>query len=201
MVNILFFSDNEDFKNDLVMQIERFVDGAVIASGNPDVIIIDKDKKLYALKRAEYPSVPMLFLTDDTSLKEDKLNVVIHKPFKLMNFLDVLRAVNNKLDNSTDGFLRFGCYELRPNQKEIADLENNEIIKLTEKEVCIIKYLYKMKDNFVGKNDLQTNVWQYNESATTHTVETHIYRLRQKVERSERKLIITEGGSYKLNME
>jgi len=201
MVNILILSDNEDFKNDLIAQIERFVEGADINSDKPDVIIVDDDKELYEQKRNEYPLVPMLFLTADSSLSNDNLNVHVHKPFKLMNFLDVVRAANNKLDNSAAGFLRFGGYELRPNKKEITDLANNEVIKLTEKEVSIIKYLYKEKNEFVSKNDLQTNVWQYNENATTHTVETHIYRLRQKVERNERRLIITEGGKYKLNMD
>ena len=201
MVNIAIFSDNEDFKNDLTLQISRFVEDADICSDKPDVIIVDENKELFKQKRAEYPLVPMLFLTTDSLSDNDNLNVYVHKPFKLMNFLDVVRAANNKLDNSTAGFLRFGGYELRPNQKEIADLENDEVIKLTEKEVSIIKYLYKENNEFVSKNDLQTNVWQYNENVTTHTVETHIYRLRQKVERNERRLIVTEGGKYKLNMD
>ena len=201
MVNIAIFSDNEDFKNDLTLQISRFVEDADICSDKPDIIIVDENKELFKQKRAEYQFVPMLFLTADSLLDNDNLNVYVHKPFKLMNFLDVVRAANNKLDNSAAGFLRFSGYELRPNQKEIADLENDEVIKLTEKEVSIIKYLYKEKNEFVSKNDLQTNVWQYNENATTHTVETHIYRLRQKVERGARRLIVTEGGKYKLNMD
>ena len=200
MVNILLFSNNEDFKNDMISQIRRFVEGAVLETENPDIIIIDEDKNLYEQKRKEYPAVPILFLSSALQLNDDNLNISVHKPIVLMKFLDIVRAVNNKLDNSADGFLSFGGYELRPNQKEIIDLASGEAVKLTEKEVNILKYLYKMKDDYVSKVDLQTNVWQYNENVTTHTVETHIYRLRQKAERSERRLIITENGKYKLNM-
>lgn len=200
MVNISLFSNNEDFKDDLISQIRRFVEGAVLETENPDIIIIDENKDLYSQKRKEYPAVPILFLSSTSQLNDDNLNISVHKPIVLMNFLDIVRAVNNKLDNSSDGFLIFGGYELRPNQKEIIDLASGEAVKLTEKEVNILKYLYKMKDDYVSKVDLQTNVWQYNENVTTHTVETHIYRLRQKAERSERRLIITENGKYKLNM-
>ena len=200
MVNISLFSDNEDFKNDLSSQITRFVAGAEIGNAFPDIIIIDENDNMYAQKRKEYPSVPILFLSSTTSLNEDNLNISARKPICLMRFLDVVRAVNNKLDNSVDGILVFNDYELRPSQKEITDLVSDKTVKLTEKEVSIIKYLYKMKDEYVCKADLQTNVWQYNESVTTHTVETHIYRLRQKVECGERRLIVTENGKYKLNM-
>ena len=201
MVNILLFSDNEDFKNDLIIQIERFIEDAAVTEDSPDVIVIDESKQIYAQERSKYPSVPMLFLTSEAQMSEDNLNVIIRKPFNLTSFIDVIKAANNKLDNSADGFLVFNNYELRPTLKEIADLRSGEIVKLTEKEVSIIKYLYKMRNEFVSKTDLQTNVWQYNENVTTHTVETHIYRLRQKIERDNRRLIVTVNGKYKLNMD
>ncbi|MBR1601364.1 MAG: response regulator transcription factor [Alphaproteobacteria bacterium] len=200
-MNIQIFSNNEDFKNDLAAQIVCYTDKYVITNEAPDVIIVDEDENVFSHKRVEYPSVPILFLTDENVENDGKLNVVISKPFRLMHFLDVLRAANNKLDSSSDGFLIFNDYELHPNQKEIVDLKNNIVTKLTEKEVCIIKYLYKKNSEYVGKNDLQVNVWQYSDGVTTHTVETHIYRLRQKVEKDERRLIITDNGKYKLNMD
>lgn len=200
MVNILLLSDNEDLRHDLAVQTERFVNEAVITEDAPDIMVIDENKDIYLQKRNEYPSVPILYLTSGAQINEDNLNIIIHKPFSLMRFIDIIKAVNNKLDNSSDGFLVFNDYELRPNQKEITDLQNGNTVKLTEKEVNIIKYMYKMRNVFVSKTDLQVNVWQYNENVTTHTVETHIYRLRQKVEKNEeRRLIITSNGKYKLN--
>ena len=89
-----------------------------------------------------------------------------------------------------------------PVRKEILNLRNNETTKLTEKEVAIIKYLYKNKDKVIGKNDLMQEVWGYAADATTHTVETHIYRLRQKVEHedAEAQLILTSDGGYQLKI-
>ena len=80
------------------------------------------------------------------------------------------------------------------------NLRNNELIKLTEKEVSIIKYLYKNKDKIISKSDLMKEVWGYALDAATHTVETHIYRLRQKVEHEDEaaQLILTSEGGYQL---
>ena len=95
----------------------------------------------------------------------------------------------------------FNKYILRPIKKDIYNQRNKEVIKLTEKEVAIIKYLYRNKDKIVGKNELLQEVWGYSPDVTTHTIETHIYRLRQKVEHEDEsaQLIKTEDGGYKLN--
>jgi DNA-binding response OmpR family regulator len=73
-------------------------------------------------------------------------------------------------------------------------------IRLTEKETAILKYLYRAGDRIVTRDVLLSEVWGYNSGVTTHTLETHIYRLRQKIERdpSHAELLITEAGGYKL---
>ena len=77
---------------------------------------------------------------------------------------------------------------------------NSEITKLTEKEVSILKYLYKSGAKIVSKNELLQEVWGYSPEVTTHTIETHIYRLRQKVEHEDisAQLILTSDGGYQL---
>ncbi len=202
MSNILVFSANADFKEDLERQISRFISESKFVEKSPDIIIIDEDVNVFKQKRHEYPTVPMIFLSQISDIMGDKLNILIKKPFSLMLLLDTIRAANNKLDNSKEGFLVFNNYELRPNAREIKDLLTGEVTKLTEKEVYILKYLYKSSDRYVVKNDLQKDVWKYNEDVTTHTIETHIYRLRQKVEKDNgRRLIITDNGGYKLNVD
>lgn len=202
MSNILVFSGNADFKEDLERQISRFISESKFVEKSPDIIIIDEDVNVFKQKRHEYPTVPMIFLSQISDIMGDKLNILIKKPFSLMLLLDTIRAANNKLDNSKEGFLVFNNYELRPNAREIKDLLTGEVTKLTEKEVYILKYLYKSSDRYVVKNDLQKDVWKYNEDVTTHTIETHIYRLRQKVEKDNgRRLIITDNGGYKLNVD
>ena len=202
MSNLYLVSENEDFKNDLAMQIAKFVPEITICSENPDIVLVDEDYKEYVRLRSLHPVIPMLFLSADKRDNSDVLNINLAKPFVLGNLFDILRAANNKLDNSSDGYLVFGDYELHPNTKEIVILPENKKLKLTEKEVEILKFLYKNRREFISRNVLQKHVWKYNEEATTHTVETHIYRLRRKVEKQGvKRLILTENGCYKLNMD
>ena len=85
-------------------------------------------------------------------------------------------------------------------KKDIVNNKNNKSIKLTEKEVAIIKYLYKNRNRIVSKTELLQEVWGYSPDASTHTIETHIYRLRQKVEADEASdpIIETVDGGYQL---
>jgi DNA-binding response OmpR family regulator len=77
---------------------------------------------------------------------------------------------------------------------------NNTKVRLTEKETSILKYLYRAGDKVVGREVLLHEVWGYNPAVTTHTLETHIYRLRQKIELdpAHAKLLVTESGGYRL---
>lgn len=201
MVKVCIISDNKDFADDLLMQMAKYIDDFSQNEDMPDVYVVDdKEAALDEIKQ-KHPSVPVILLTSKNIESTDFLNQVVRKPFLLWQLLDAIVAVNNKLDNSDEGVLCFNSYELQPNKRQIVDTVSGNTTKLTEKEVSILKYLYKAKDSFVSKNDLQTNVWLYNEAVTTHTIETHIYRLRQKVEKDcQRRLILTDNGSYKLNM-
>ena len=201
-MRVCIISNNADFQNDLVLQMTKYVDGFVWDNDKPDVIVVDENTKKALQLRQIHPSVPLILLTAENITEFAGANQIIHKPFSLWYLLDAVLSANNKQDNSKEGRLVFNSYELHPNTRIIIDLPSRNETKLTEKEVDILKYLYKYRNEFVSKNDLQTNVWQYNEDVDTHTIETHIYRLRQKVEQSEsRRLIITENGKYKLNME
>ncbi len=202
-MKVLLISQNEDFRNDLLLQMSKYLDNfSAVEVEMPDIIVVDEDLRILRQKREMFPSVPTILLTSESLPDSDKLNLVLHKPFSLWKLTDMMRAANNMLDNSEEGMLVFNQYKLQPNLRTITDLITGIEIKLTEKEVNILKYLYKNASHFVGKTDLQVNVWQYNEEVTTHTIETHIYRLRQKVEQENgRHLIITDNGKYKLNME
>lgn len=198
MAHILFISDNEDFAEDLKAQILRFAPDFSFVENAPDLLLIDENSECCNEQRQKYPTIPLIFLSAENK-ENDILNIYVKKPFSLMSFLDVLRAANNNLDNSADGYLTFNDYELRPNLREIVDIQSGDVIKLTEREIDILKYLYKNQGHYVSKSDLQRNVWKYSEEVATHTIETHIYRLRQKVEQSGgRRLIVTENGGYML---
>ena len=82
----------------------------------------------------------------------------------------------------------------------LTDEAANKKIRLTEKETAILKYLYRASDA-VGRDTLLGEVWGYNAGVTTHTLETHVYRLRQKIERdpSKAEILVTDQGGYRLN--
>lgn len=208
MPKLLFLSDNNAFAEDLTGQIELYAPEFVVhREPHPetayDVYLLDEQNSHTSGIQPEHHRAPMIWLEktgeDQTEICDSDL--VIYKPFCLGEFLNKLRSSINRFENSSEGFLLFNRYELHPQAKEILNLRNNELIKLTEKEVAVIKYLYKSKDRIVSKNDLLQNVWDYNSEVTTHTIETHIYRLRQKVEHENAaaQLILTEEGGYKLN--
>lgn len=207
MPDILFLSDNQVFADDLSAQIQLYAPEFTVYRQKEtakayDVYLLDNKSSLTEELRHEHLKAPIILLENpDSSREEDSaLEIVIYKPFSLSEFLNKLRSSINKFENSSEGFLVFNQYELHPLAKEIVNLRNNELVKLTEKEVAVIKYLYKSKDKIVTKNDLLQDVWDYNAEVTTHTIETHIYRLRQKVEHenAEAQLILTEDGGYKL---
>jgi DNA-binding response OmpR family regulator len=94
-----------------------------------------------------------------------------------------------------------GPYVFRPAAKLLQDPARNRKIRLTEKEAAILKFLYRAGARPVPRQVLLNEVWGYNAAVTTHTLETHIYRLRQKIEPdpSQSRLLITEGGGYRLD--
>ena len=204
MPNLLFLSENQPFAEDLESQLKLYLNDFNIFRQKDgeaffDLILIDEDKE--KTKLFSHNSVPVFLLcTNDGEDNEDVAAEIIYKPFSLSVLLDSLRSGIHIFENSKEGFLRFNQYELRPQSKEIYNERNHEITKLTEKEISIIKYLYKSGTRIVSKNELLQEVWGYNPDATTHTIETHIYRLRQKVEQDDAsaQLIQTTDGGYQL---
>ncbi len=206
MSNITILSDNAKFLEDLSEQISLYAPEYAGSINNadavPDVIVLDEKADDVNVLKNTYPHTPIFILCPKESEKKPDTALIKHeiKPLILTSFINKLQAAVNLAANSEAGHLNFNDYELRPASKEILNLRNNEIVKLTEKEVAIIQYLYKIKGRIVSKIELLQEVWGYRPDVTTHTIETHIYRLRQKVEKDDPKaqLIVTEDGGYAL---
>ncbi len=125
----------------------------------------------------------------------------ITKPFKLSELLVCLRAQLRRRGNSKDLSLDLGPYSFHPAKKMMVDRENGDRrIRLTEKETEILRYLFWAGENVIGRDVLLNEIWGYNSGVTTHTLETHVYRLRQKIERdpSNADILVTEPGGYRL---
>jgi len=112
-----------------------------------------------------------------------------------------VRAHLRQHNQSDDAIFSVGPYKFQPAAKMLMIGDDQRKIRLTEKETAILKYLYRVGNKTVTRETLLGEVWGYNAAVTTHTLETHIYRLRQKIEPepSEAKLLVTEPGGYRLN--
>ncbi len=128
-------------------------------------------------------------------------NDYIAKPFRFNELLARIRAQLRVFDNSEDAVFTIGPYTFRPAAKQLLEQARNRKIRLTEKEAAILKFLYRAGGRPVARQVLLNEVWGYNSAVTTHTLETHIYRLRQKIEPdpSQAQLLLTEGGGYRLD--
>ncbi|QDH15764.1 response regulator transcription factor [Oecophyllibacter saccharovorans] len=125
-------------------------------------------------------------------------NDYVVKPFRMGELQARLRAQLRLFENSEDVVFEIGPYEFRPAKKQLLDRTNGQRIHLTEKETAILKFLYRAEGAPVARQVLLNEVWGYNSAVTTHTLETHVYRLRQKIERDLEgaKLLVTSGGGY-----
>ena len=172
-----------------------------------DVGLPDMDgRELCKVMRRGGHKMPIIMLTAadsdaDTILGlQSGANDYVTKPFRLGVLLARIRAQLRQHEQSDDAVFTIGPYTWRPSAKLLMDTENNKKIRLTEKETAILKYLYRAGDRVVPRSVLFDEVWGYNAAVATHTLETHIYRLRQKIERnpSNAELIVTEPRGYRL---
>ncbi len=171
-----------------------------------DVGLPDMDgREVCRLMRKGGVRCPVLMLTGhgsdaDTILGLDSgANDYVTKPFKFAVLLARIRAQLRQHEQSEDATFTIGAYSFRPAQKTLTDADGARI-RLTEKETAILKYLYRAGEKVVTRDVLLHEVWGYNAGVTTHTLETHIYRLRQKIEPDPgaASLLVTESGGYRL---
>ena len=129
----------------------------------------------------------------------------VTKPFKLGVLVARIRAHIRQFEHSDEAVLGIGPFAFHPGAKVLespdpGDNGGGQQIRLTDKESQILKFLYLHGDRVVSRDELLGEVWGYNAGVTTHTLETHVYRLRQKMEHdpSHAELLITEPGGYRL---
>ena len=164
-----------------------------------------RNAALDALRRSGVRA-PILMLTGadgeaDMILGLDSgANDYITKPFRLNVLLARLRAQLRQHELSEDAIFTIGPYTFRPSAKTLVDDAKRKKVRLTEKETAILKYLYRAGDKTIGRDVLLNEVWGYNSGVTTHTLETHVYRLRQKIEHDPGNavILVTEPGGYRL---
>ncbi len=172
-----------------------------------DIGLPDADGRDFCAKlRRDGRRMPVIMLTgadgeqDVVRGLDSGANDYIAKPFRLPELLARVRAQLRIFDNSEDAVFSIGPYMFRPSVRTLMEPARNRRIRLTDKECAILKFLYRAGGKPVGRQVLLNEVWGYNSAVTTHTLETHVYRLRQKIEPdpSQARLLLTEAGGYKI---
>src|ERR687887_770839 len=220
---ILIVDDDDDLRSTLVEQLSLIEEFEVLQEGTAakgiasaraglvDLLIMDVGlpdmdgrEAVKILRKSGYKA-PIIMLTghdtdSDTILGlEAGANDYVTKPFRFAVLLARIRAQLRQHEASEDAVFTIGPYTFRPSSKILLNSKGNKV-RLTEKETAILRYLYRAGQRPVSRETLLQEVWGYNSGVTTHTLETHIYRLRQKVEKdaSSPAILVTEGGGYKL---
>lgn len=221
---ILIVEDDEFLREELVEQLSlynefdlkscscAFEAVKMADSEHVDLILMDvglpdmDGREAVKLIRRNGFNGPIIMLTAQDSEADIILgldsgaNDYVLKPFKMGELLARMRSQFRQFEQSEDAVFNLGPYVFKPSIKRLTDQDGNEI-RLTEKETAILKYLYRADGIAIGRDELLAEVWGYNSGITTHTLETHIYRLRQKIEPKESgiKIIITDSKGYKIN--
>jgi DNA-binding response OmpR family regulator len=221
---ILICDDDPDLRAALLEQLSlheefevraaRTAGEAVAATAEraaPDLVLMDiglpdmDGREAVRKMRANGFRAPVLMLTaqdsdDDTVLGLDAgANDYIAKPFRFAVLLARIRAQLRQHESSDEATFDIGGYVFKPSAKTLFDADGSEL-KLTEKETAILRYLHRAGGQTVPRETLLKEVWGYSDGVSTHTLETHIYRLRQKIERDPARaaILLTEAGGYRL---
>ena len=221
---ILLIDDDDDLREALTEQFVMTEEFAGVEAGTGadalqhlknglfDLLIVDvglpdtDGRELCRLMRKQGLKTPVIMLTGhatdaDTILGLDAgANDYVTKPFKFPVLLARIRSQLRQHEQSEDAVFKLGPYSFRPALKLLVCADDTKI-RLTEKETNILKFLYRAPIPVVPRDMLLQEVWGYNAAVTTHTLETHIYRLRQKIEPDPAnvQLLLTETGGYRLN--
>jgi len=171
-----------------------------------DAVLPDGDGHAMCVRlRASGLSMPVILMngSDRSHTPDDTISIA--KPFRLSELMVHLRSrLDARAKNGGLGTpaasIRIGPYDFSLEDKALRDSAANLRIRLTEKEAAILAFLHSMGERAVPRTELLREVWGYNPAVTTHTLETHIYRLRRKIEADPANacLLITEAGGYRL---
>ena len=139
-------------------------------------------------------------LATDQNKKDLRFDHILKLPTTIEEINNAAESASARRKFNQNSSINIKSYLLDKNEKKL--LKGNEFIILTEKEIQLLDLFLKSKKQ-ISKNDILTSVWNYSSDADTHTVETHIYRLRKKISEkfSDDKFILNNKKGYYLEEE
>ncbi|KEG18017.1 response regulator transcription factor [Bartonella bacilliformis] len=224
--NLLIIEEDDNLRHILVEQLQIYKEFEILQAKTAEagitvaqekrvnLIIIDvefsdlDDRTTVTKLRQQGFRAPIIMITRDNTNCDSLLNLevgindYVTKPFRFAVLLARIRAQLRQYEHNEDAVFHIGPYNFKPGQKLLIDQQNNHI-RLTEKEAAILKYLYcTRKNQVISRETLLEQIWGYNEQIVTHTLETHIYRLRKKIEKdpANAQILITDQNGYRLNL-
>ena len=163
-------------------------------------LLVDKGSIQKQLQINTETLIPFIILSNTDKLTKNTTSgltmryLILKKPFRFVTLLAKVRTEISRFKKNNDLIYRMGPYEFYPIKGLLkpASLINKKklrSIKLTEKETSILNYLLRSEGGFASRAELLEVIWGYKSGITTHTLETHIYRLREKLKPKASKFI------------
>ena len=217
---LLVVDGDADFREALADQLRRHAAFAIdvaataaealarVRQARYDALLLDErlpdmdGRDLCRLLRRDGPDTPIVMLTGpDTGAGADTgADDHVARPFRLGVLLARLRAQMRQRETAGDPAIAIGPWSFRPAQKLLIDRDSGRKIRLTEKETAILEFLHRAGGRIVPRRTLLADIWGYNAGVATHTLETHVYRLRRKIEKDpgRAEILLTGPGGYRL---
>lgn len=201
----------EGFDN--VIELGEFADfDKVFSNANPDLILLDVNLPdgngidiCHSLRQKGFVKPIVMLIAKDAEddivpAFEAGANDYITKPLRLGELIALIRTQLHQFNASDDLRFKTGDTNFVLANKVLREIRTERMQALTEKEATILQFLHRAFPAGVTKEELLAEVWGFQNGISTHTLETHIYRLRQKIGRlTEKQIILTIEKGYRLS--
>ena len=173
----------------------------------PEIIIVDSFStllnKLFLVEALSglISLVPIIYLNQGSHDVNDTSFANLSKPIYFPQLLKSIKKEMRDFTINKNREIEIGPYSFNYLMKRLVTKSGIEI-RLTEMETKILSFLYKSNGKLIKRDTLLTEVWGYKSEVMTHTLETHIYRLRKKISLDciDQTLLVSESGGYRLDL-
>lgn len=196
----------EEFSTHLAASVSAAM--ARLKTLTPDLILLDAGLcgpdagAALARLRRQAVNCPIILLTapGGGAGPQSGANAILAKPLRFAGLLSLMRAQLTPAASGRQDSYPIGPYRFWPAARRLQHQQTGAALRLTEKEAAMLRYLHQAGAAGAGREQLLAEVWGYKAAISTHTLETHIYRLRRKIETDPAmaRIVLTTPGGYRL---